>query len=191
MPAINHDAAHPQSTPALAANDDERPVEKRQPRGAQALAGLVDKSLSETLRAKGFADSSVHRHWAEIVGAHLAPWSEPVSLRWPHRGPGADPAGARDGAVLTVKVESAFALELQHMTPQIVERVNRFIGWKCVGKLALKQGPVRKEDRPQPRRKAVLTAEASRRLDAMLAPVEGDKLRAALQRLGVAVLGSR
>jgi hypothetical protein len=174
-----------------AADDDERPVEKRAAKGPQALAGLVDKSLSETLRAKGFADSSVHHHWAEIVGAQLAPWTEPVSLRWPQRGPGADPDGAREGAVLTVKVETAFALDLQHMTPQVVERVNRFIGWKCVGKLALKQGPVRKGEPAKPRRKAALTAEASRRLDALLEPVEGEKLKTALQRLGVAVLGTR
>ncbi|MGL4240753.1 MAG: DUF721 domain-containing protein [Beijerinckiaceae bacterium] len=158
---------------------------------AELLSGLVEKSLAETLRAKGFADSSVHSHWAEIAGAGLAPWSEPVSLRWPQRGPGSDPDRAREGAVLTVKVESAFALEMQHMTPQIVERVNRFIGWRCVEKLALKQGPVRKGERPEPRRKPVLTAEASRRLDAMLEPVESGALKAALQRLGVAVLGTK
>jgi hypothetical protein len=192
MLAINHARAHPQSIPTLSSGEpDERAVEKRHQRGPQALAGLVDKSLSETLRAKGFADSSVHQHWSDIAGAHLAAWSEPVSLRWPHRGPGADPDAAREGAVLTVKVESAFALDLQHMTPQIVERVNRFIGWKCVAKLALKQGPVRKGKPVEPRRRAVLSAEASRRLDLMLEPVEGDKLKAALQRLGVAVLGTR
>jgi hypothetical protein len=172
---------------------DDRAVEKPQrsaSKGAAALGGLVDKSLSETLRAKGFADSSVHAHWAEIAGAALAQWSEPMSLRWPTRPPGADPDKAREGAVLTIKVESAFALELQHMAPQVIERVNRFIGWRCVWKLALKQGPVRKAEPPKPRRKPVLTAEASRRLDAMLAPVESDKLKAALQRLGVAVLGT-
>lgn len=176
----------------MATTDDTgRPVENRPSRGPQPLAGLVDRSLAGTLKAKGFADSSVHHHWAEIVGAHLAPWSEPVSLRWPHHGPGADPDAAREGAVLTVKVESAFALELQHMTPQIVERVNRFIGWKCVAKLALRQGPVRKDERAAPRRKAVLSADASRKLDAMLVPVESDGLKAALQRLGIAVLGTR
>jgi hypothetical protein len=192
MAVFNHAPAHSQSSSDLAPSDpDDRPVEKRQNRGPLALAGLVDKSLSETLRAKGFADSSVHQHWTEIAGAHLAAWSEPVSLRWPHRGPGADPDAAREGAVLTVKVESAFALDLQHMTPQIVERVNRFIGWKCVTKLALKQGPVRKGKRAEPRRKPVLSADASRRLDALLEPVESDKLKAALQRLGIAVLGTR
>ncbi len=175
------------------ADDDHptAPAEKRHAGGAQALAGLVDRSLSEALRAKGFADSSVHRHWADIAGPALAQWSEPMSLRWPHRGPGADPDDARDGAVLTVRVESAFALELQHMAPQIIERVNRFIGWRCVGRLALKQGPVRKEIASSARRRGVLSAAASRRLDAMLEPVESGALKTALQRLGVAVLGTR
>jgi hypothetical protein len=72
-----------------------------------------------------------------------------------------------------------------------VGRVNRFIGWRCVEKLALKQGPVRKGETPEPRRRPVLTPEASRRLDAMLEPVESDRLKAALQRLGVAVMGRR
>jgi hypothetical protein len=161
------------------------------PRQPQALGGLVERSLSETLKAKGFADTSVHNHWAEIAGADLAAWSEPVSLRWPQRGPGADPDKAREGAVLTVKVESAFALDLQHMAPQIMERVNRFIGWRCVEKLALKQGPVRKGERPVPRQKAVLTAETSRRLDGMLEDIESEALKRALQRLGIQVLGTR
>jgi hypothetical protein len=155
------------------------------------LGGLVATSLSETLRAKGFADSSVHSHWAEIAGQELASWSEPVSLRWPHRGPAADPEQAKHGAVLTVKVESAFALEMQHMAPQIVERVNRFIGWRCVEKLALKQGPMRKGEAAEPRRKPALSTEASRQLDKTLESIDSGALKAALQRLGVAVLGKR
>jgi hypothetical protein len=168
----------------------EKPA-KRAARGAEALSGLVRKSLSETLRAKGFADSAIHDHWTEIAGAALAPWSEPVSLRWPQRPPGADPARTREGAVLTIKVEGAFALDMQHMAPQLIERVNRFIGWRCVEKLALKQGPVRKDAPAKPRARPVLTAEASRQLDDMLEPVEAGRLKEALQRLGVAVLGKR
>lgn len=155
------------------------------------MAGLVDRSLSALLKARGFADSSIHAHWAEIVGAHLAPWSEPVSLRWPVRPPGADPDAPRDAAVLTIRVDGAFALELQHLAPQVVARVNSFIGWRCVAKLALKQGPVRKAEPAAPRRRAVLTSDSSRRLDAMLDGVESAGLKTALQRLGVQVLGRR
>lgn len=195
---FNHARRHPESRTALSApNETVRPAGQPLPRaprprkGAEQLAGLIDQSIAQTLKAKGLADSSVHHHWAEIAGAHLAPWSEPLSLRWPSRPPGADPETARAGATLTVKVESAFALEMQHMTPQIVERVNRFIGWRCVERLMLKQGPVRKGETAEPRRRRALTVEASRALDAMLEPMESSALKTALQRLGVAVMGTR
>ncbi len=70
--------------------------------------------------------------------------------------------------MLTVKVEGAFALELQHLAPQVIDRVNRYIGWRCVGRIALSQGPVRKGEPARPRRRPALTAEASRRLDDLL-----------------------
>lgn len=158
-------------------------------RGARPLESLVEEALEPTLKAKGFASAAIHLHWAEIVGPELAPWSEPVALRWPPRAPDAQPS--KEGATLTVKVEGAFALDLQHRAPQVVERVNAFFGWRCVGRLAFKQGPVRKGDAAPPRRRPALTAEASRRLDAVLAPVGEPGLKAALARLGVGVMGRR
>ena len=131
-------------------------------KGAQPLQSLLEECLEPTLRAKGFASSAIHLHWHEIVGANLAPWSEPISLRWPPRAPGADPAKAKDGATLTIKIEGAFALDLQHQTPQIINRINGFFGWRCVEKLVLKQGPVRKVSPPGRRSKPVLSVESSR-----------------------------
>jgi hypothetical protein len=192
---FNHARTAAESRPTLA--DPEIPKTAVQKpgvpsrRGAQALGGLVEKSLESTLKAKGFADSSIHQHWAEIAGAALAPWSEPVSLKWPPRVPGADPDRAKEGAVLTIKVEGAFALDMQHMAPQIISRINGFIGWRCVGRLALKQGPVRKEPKGDARRKPVLSAAASQTLDGMLGTMESGKLKEALARLGVAVMGTK
>lgn len=158
-------------------------------RGAQPLHALAEAALAPTLKARGFASAAIHRHWAEIVGAELARWSEPVALRWPPKPPGA--AEAKEGATLTVKVEGAFALDLQHRAPQVVELANGFFGWRCVERLALKQGPVRKGDGAPRRRRPELSVEASRKLDAVLAPVEGEGLKAALARLGVGVMGKR
>ena len=160
-------------------------------KGAQPLQSLLEECLEPSLRAKGFASSAIHLHWDEIVGAQLAPWSEPVSLRWPPRAPGADPAKAKDNATLTIKIEGAFALDLQHQTPQIINRVNGFFGWRCVEKLVLKQGPVRKLAPPGRRSKPVLSVEGSRALDQMLNDVDNPELKAALARLGVGVMGKR
>jgi hypothetical protein len=160
-------------------------------KGAQTLRVLLDEALDATLKAKGFASSAIHLQWAEIVGRELAQWSEPVTLRWPPRPPGADPEKARDGATLTIKVEGAFALDLQHQTPQIIQRVNGFFGWRCVEKLVLKQGPVRKGLTNTKRRKPELSVDASKRLDQLIQPVDDPALKKALARLGVGVLGKR
>ncbi len=179
--------AEPQPTETSGREPDKRPRR----RGAQPLQSLLEECLEPSLRAKGFASSAIHLHWDEIVGAHLAPWSEPVSLRWPPRPPGMDPAKAKDGAVLTIKVEGAFALDLQHQTPQVIQRINGFFGWRCVERLMLKQGPVRKGEVAKRRAKPVLTVEGSRALDAMLEDVGSPDLKAALARLGVGVMGKR
>ncbi len=155
------------------------------------MQALLENCLEPSLKAKGFATSAIHLHWNDIVGAQLAPWSEPVTLRWPPRPPGADPEKARDGATLTVKVEGAFALDLQHQSPQVIQRINAFFGWRCVERLALKQGPVRKGEVSKRRPKPVLTPEASRVLDHLLVDVEHAGLKAALARLGVGVMGKR
>ncbi len=176
-----------QPTETSATDAQTRPRRK----GAQPLQALLEDCLEPSLKAKGFATSAIHLHWNDIVGANLAPWSEPVTLRWPPRPPGADPEKARDGATLTVKVEGAFALDLQHQAPQVIQRINAFFGWRCVERLALKQGPVRKGEATKRRPRPVLTAEGSRALDHLLVDVEHAGLKAALARLGVGVMGKR
>ena len=40
------------------------------------------------------------------------------------------------------------ALEIQHTSDVILQRVNRFFGWNAVGRLALRQAPLARRDRP-------------------------------------------
>ena len=83
-----------------------------------------------------------------------------------------------------VRVESAFALEMQHLAPLIVERVNAHYGWRCIGRLVLKQGPVRRAataNRPP----AVRLDEAERgRIGEAVGGIGEDGLKDALGRLG-------
>ena len=153
------------------------------------LADLIDACLGPALAKQGFAASDVVVAWPEIAGERLAAWSRPVKLEWPRRGR-PDPDARPEPAALVVRVESAFALEMQHLAPLLVERVNAHYGWRCVGRLVLKQGPV---PRPKARRKppAELTAEDRARLAETARGVESEPLRAALGRLGAAVVGSR
>ena len=114
------------------------------------LADFIDSCLGPALRAQGFAAADVITAWPEIAGERLATFSRPVRLEWPRRGR-PDPDARPEPAALIVRVESAFALELQHLAPLLIERINAHYGWRCVGRLVLKQGPV---PRPKPARPA-------------------------------------
>ncbi|HYF53989.1 MAG TPA: DciA family protein [Salinarimonas sp.] len=153
------------------------------------LADLIDACLGPALAAQGFAASDVIASWPEIVGERLAAFSQPVKLEWPRRTRGAAPE-ERAPATLVVRVEGAFALEMQHLAPLVMERVNARYGWRCVGKVVLKQGPVRRlpkaAPRPRPLDEATLGA-----IQAATAGVGDQGLRAALDRLGRAVAASR
>jgi len=154
------------------------------PRRAQGrpLADLVSGALQSAFKRQGFAAVDIISHWEDIVGPELAGRTEPLKLVWPRR---EDPFST---GTLTVRVEGAYALELQHLAPVVIERVNRYFGWACVGRLAIRQGPVtRKARRPdlpvEPAAEAVAAVEES------LGAFEDEGLKSALARLGAMVKG--
>jgi hypothetical protein len=150
----------------------------------QPLADLIGPCLGPSLAAQGFAAADVIVAWPEIVGERLAAFSQPLRLE--RRRP-RDPDAPREPGTLVVRVESAFALDLQHLAPVVIERVNAHYGWRCVGRLVLKQGPVRRAEKHRPA-PPPLSEGARSRVAAAVAPVASDTLRAALDRLGAAVL---
>ncbi|WP_406856613.1 DciA family protein [Alsobacter sp. KACC 23698] len=156
----------------------------------RTLADLVDDCIAPALAAQGFAASDVVVAWPEIVGERLAPYCEPVKIQWPRRPKGMGPDEPSDPAILVVRVEGAFALELQHLAPLIVERVNTRYGWRCVGRLSFRQGPVGRDRpaKPAVRLPDAPTIEEARRRVGELAD-EG--LREALVRLGAGVMARR
>ncbi len=151
---------------------------------ARPLADLLGPTLGPLLAAQGFTGADVVDSWPEIVGERLAAASRPVKIEWPRRGRGADPE-AREPATLVVRVESAFALEMQHLAPLVAERINAIYGWRCIGRIVLKQGPVARRS-PAPRRREA-SEDERRRVAAAVAEVETAELRGALERLGRAV----
>jgi hypothetical protein len=154
------------------------------------LADFIDSCLGPSLARQGFAASDVIVAWPDIVGQRLASFTQPLKMEWKRKGPNADPEARPEPATLVVRVEGAFALELQHLAPVVIERVNAYYGWRCLGRLQLRQGPVR---RPEPKRPAVIAvSEADRRkVEAAVESIAEDHLKAALERLGQAVIGSR
>src|SRR5215212_293303 len=93
----------------------------------------------------GFVQASIVSRWAEIVGERYAKASSPESIRFP--------TGRKAGGVLTLLVDGAHAPLIQHLTPLIIERVNRFFGYAAINRIVFRQGklPARaaRAERPQ------------------------------------------
>ena len=146
------------------------------------LAELTGATLNEVLRRQGFASAEIVARWAEIAGPEIAAHSEPIKINWPRSSEG--DAAPAEPATLVLRVEGPAAIEIQHQAAVVLERVNRFFGWRAIGRLALRQAPLRRRERvapPQP------DTEAAARLAAEMPQVEDENLRQALGRLGAAV----
>ena len=156
--------------------------------GAQPLAALVLPCMDAVLAKQGFSETDVLMHWPEIVGSTLASHCRPIKLQWRPRIAGSD--SSLEPATLLIRVEGSFAIMLQHMAPVVLEKVNGHLGWRCVGKIALRQGPLPLLPRREPSLRAV-DPEARRQAATLAASVIDDDLRRALVRLGSRVLDTR
>jgi len=145
------------------------------------LSEFSRAALSGALKAQGFASAEIIARWADIVGAEIAAHSEPAKINWP-RSVGDEPA---EPATLVLRVEGPAAIEIQHLSAVILERVNRFFGWQAIGRIALRQAPLRRREprKPPPPPDPAVAA----RIAASLPEIEDDSLRQALARLGAAV----
>jgi hypothetical protein len=147
---------------------------------ARPLADLVRRTLADTFARQGFASTELVTHWNDIVGAEIAAHCEPLRLKWPRGGD----VDAPEPATLVLRVEGPVAIEIQHLSPVILERVNRFFGWRAVGRLALRQAPLTRRA-PAPVHPAP-DPQAAARIAASL-DVADEDLRNALARLGAAI----
>lgn len=86
-------------------------------------------------RRFGFVQSSVVTRWPEIVGAKYAQVCAPEAIRFP--------PGEKSEGILQLVVVPAHAPMVQHVLPEIIDRVNRFFGYQAVAKAKLRQGAVK------------------------------------------------
>ena len=151
------------------------------PISAKPLSVLLSDVFSDAYARQGFAARELVTRWAEIAGREVAAHSEPLKIQWPRPVEGEPP----EPATLVLRVEGPMALEIQHASDVILERVNRFFGWSAVGKLALRQAPLSRRERPKPAHAPDPAAVA--KIAETLSAVEDEELRAALARLGASI----
>jgi hypothetical protein len=117
-------------------------LEPQRSNRARAVSELLPEVGGAAFRKFGFVQHAVVSRWAEIVGERYARVSVPESIRFPQ--------GKRAEGVLSLVVAGAHAPMMQHIAPEIVERVNRFFGYAAVARLAIRHGEVKRVAKAAP-----------------------------------------
>jgi len=149
--------------------------------GISRLGELVPRLVKPVLRARGFHQAAVLSDWPAIVGAELAACCSPEKL-------------SREG-VLHLRVVPGAATRLQHIEPQLLERIASYFGFRAVKRLALRQGPL-----PRSAAKPAVQLAGDAPADPLAPPdmaapfldrIEDESLRRALAALGGRIRGRR
>lgn len=107
------------------------PAAARRGKGFHSPAVTARKRLRDAAAGHGFAEPEVLLRWAEVVGERLARVCTPVKVSY---------SRSQDlGATLLVRAAGARAIEVEHLGPRILERVNQFYGYRAVHRLKITQ----------------------------------------------------
>lgn len=121
----------PRKNPAKKA----KPYSRPRGGGAKAIGDLTPEIGRTAFRRFGFVQSSVVTRWPEIVGPTHAKVCSPEAIRFP--------PGERVEGILQLVVKPAHAPLIQQVSEEIMERVNRFFGYKAVARVKIRQGAVK------------------------------------------------
>ena len=149
--------------------------------GPKALADSLRRVTRGALGQRSLAEQDLILDWPSVVGDDIAGLCAPQGLTFARR------EQRREGT-LALKVRSGQATRLQHLAPQLIERINGYFGYHAVARLRLLPGAGANPDggsaaRPDP------AAPGVERPD--LTAIDDPALRAALARLGRAVKAPR
>lgn len=155
--------------------------------GFRRADSLLQGRIRDASASRGFAQSRLLTHWAEIAGPRLAKIARPVEVSYGRGGL---------GATLVLLTTGSHAPMLEMETPKLRERVNAVYGYNAISRIRITQtaptgfaegqiafdtagaAPVPLEPAPEVQAKAA----------EQVAPIADDGLRSALERLAANII---
>jgi len=111
--------------------------EKERGGGARPLGQLLAPLIRPLAKKRPPAEAALLTDWPGIVGPELAQLAWPLRLRF-------DRPSERSQGVLELACEGVAAVEVQHLAPQFIGRVNAYLGYPAVARLRIRQKSVSK-----------------------------------------------
>lgn len=151
--------------------------------GLRAIGATVPRIADPALRKRGFVESAVIRRWAAIVGSEVAGWCTPDRVSFPR--------DRRTGATLYLLAHGARGLELQHLEPVLLERINSVFGYSAICQISIRQGVMPEPSKGQLSPPRELNRAEESWVINQVSGLNHLQLKEALEALGRAVLSRR
>ncbi|MFL2787019.1 MAG: DUF721 domain-containing protein [Paracoccaceae bacterium] len=156
--------------------------------GFKRTSVLLERRIKDASQNRGFAQSRLLTHWAEIAGADIAKIAQPTNVSYSAQGM---------GATLTLLTRSGHGPELEMQKEKLRERINAVYGYNAITRIKIShtsasgfaEAQTAFDPRPAPAAPGVdkKIADQARKT---ASPVEDQDLRRALEQLGQNVLTS-
>ncbi|MBO6521319.1 MAG: DUF721 domain-containing protein [Rhodospirillales bacterium] len=144
---------------------------------SQPLSRVVSGLTRKALDKRGFVDAAIVNEWQSIAGELIGAHSLPDRIRFPRD-------RSQPGTLYLVLENGALATEVIHFQPILLERINRFFGFRAVGDIKIIHGPLPKRGTQKRPPLPAIRPERRQEIEQSLASVGDEELRDALTRLG-------
>ena len=154
-------------------------------KGFSSAASLLQQRIRKASETRGFAQSRVLTHWAEIAGAATAAISRPVEISYGRGGM---------GATLALLTTGAHAPMLEMQKEPLRERVTAVYGFNAIARIRITQTAAsgfaegQAQFTPAPKTESRPNPQAEAKAQHATRQIDNTDLHAALARLGTNVI---
>jgi len=152
---------------------------------AKSVGEFVPALMKPAFEKYGFPAAAILTDWAAIAGTELAAFTAPERLKWPRKASSGTDGGGQ-GATLILRVDGPRALEVEHLRPRLIERINASFGYRAVADIRVLQAPLIRRDAPKTR--AMTPQPVSM---AVFADLKEDRVKEALARIAAGIEAAR
>lgn len=139
----------------------------------------LTKVMDPIFQRRGFVRSKIILDWQLIVGERFAAFCIPERIDYPME--------KKTGGRLVIKTTSSFAMQISFCEPVIIEKINRYFGYKAVERLSISHSYLPKPASPKGP-DPVLSEEQKEALNELLEGFSDASLKEALYNLGKGIM---
>jgi hypothetical protein len=153
----------------------------------QPLGGSLSQILDPLMIKKSHIETSLALYWPEIIGEKYAQSSRPLTVTWPRA---YTPHTQFQSGCLTIASENSAILELQHQTPQLIEKINKYFGYCVINSIKIKQTSLEKFKNRPVKTAPKISLEQEKSVKKIVDLIENEDLKKSLQQLGLNIVSS-